>query len=251
MEDNMNESDQNQPKIYDFRAFNEAIRENLKDNSTIDVQGVCGQRYIGSAMKAGNKLILHGVPGNDLGCYMDGAEIEVLENAQDSIGNTMNEGKIVVHGNCGDTAGYAMRGGKIIIKGNTGSRTGIHMKEYFQKVPEIIIGGIAGDFLGEYMAGGLILVLGIGADQKSIAGRFVGTGMHGGAIYLRGEVESWQVGREVTIAEPNDDDKVIIERLVNEYCVNFNESPELILKEKFVKLYALNKRPYGNMYVGC
>ena len=65
-----------------------------------------------------------------------------------------------------------MRSGKIFVKGNAGYRVGIHMKEYHEFYPKIIIGGKVGDFLGEYQAGGIIVVLGIGCDGKVPVGSF-------------------------------------------------------------------------------
>jgi glutamate synthase domain-containing protein 3 len=39
------------------------------------------------------------------------------------------------------------------------------------------------------MAGGIMILLGIGcSDDKPITGDYLCTGMHGGVIYLRGEV---------------------------------------------------------------
>jgi glutamate synthase domain-containing protein 3 len=73
----------------------------------------------------------------------------------------MDEGKIVIHGHAGDIAGYSMRGGSIFIRDDVGYRVGIHMKEYQDKVPAIVVGGTAQDFLGEYMAGGVLVVLGL------------------------------------------------------------------------------------------
>jgi len=235
-------------KVYDFKAYNEKIREGLKTKSTLTMEDVCGQRYIGSAMKAGKKLVLHGVPGNDLGCYMDGGEIEVVGNAQDAIGNTMNDGKIVVHGHAGDTTGYAMRGGQIIIRDNAGCRIGIHMKEYMDKIPEIVIGGHTGDFLGEYMAGGTVLVLGLDGAEHS--GRFLGTGMHGGKIFIRGKLDKSLVANKLEIVPADEADMKVITRLVKQYCKLFGCNEKDIMDAPFTKIYALDKRPYGNMYIG-
>ena len=44
----------------------------------------------------GVRLALQGTPGNDVGAFMDGAEITVRGNVQDGVGNTMNAGRIVV-----------------------------------------------------------------------------------------------------------------------------------------------------------
>jgi glutamate synthase domain-containing protein 3 len=80
------------------------------------------------------------------------------------------------------------------------------MKAYMDKLPTIVIGGKAGDFLGEYMAGGILLLLGMYSDKPTepIAGRSLGTGMHGGVIYVRGEVPGEQIGPGLS-AQPVDD----------------------------------------------
>ena len=144
----------------EFNVLNEKLRES---DSTVVLKGCLGQRFIASGMKD-KKITIEGIPGNALGAYLNGASVTVNGNAQDAVGDTMNDGEIIVHGNIGDAAGYAMRGGKIFIKGNAGYRAGIHMKEYKDKVPLMIIGGSAGSFLGEYQAGGIIVVLGLNTD---------------------------------------------------------------------------------------
>ena len=80
-----------------------------------------------------------------------------------------------------------------MIKGNSGYRVGIHMKEFGNVRPTLVIGGTAKDYLGEYMAGGTILVLGIGHGGSPV-GHSVGAGMHGGRIYVRGQRDPGAVG---------------------------------------------------------
>ena len=75
------------------------------------------------------------------------------------------------------------------MQGDSGYRTGIHMKEYQDKIPVVVIGGRVGSFLGEYQAGGVIVVLGIGQGGQLPVGYFTGTGMHGGKILLRSDFE--------------------------------------------------------------
>ena len=60
----------------------------------------------------------------------------------------------IIHGGAGDIVGHSMRGGEIYIRNNVGYRCGIHMKEYLDQKPMIVVGGTAQDYLGEYMAGG-------------------------------------------------------------------------------------------------
>jgi len=233
-----------------YRVLNEKIRE-LANGGEIEVEldNVCGQKYIGDGLKARMKIYINGVPGNDLAIFMDGPEIVVRGNGQDGIGNTMNSGKVIVHGNAGDVIGYAMRGGKIFIKGDVGYRVGIHMKAYQDNVPIIVIGGGASDFLGEYMAGGIIVLLGLHHDDgKPLAGDYVGTGMHGGVIYVRGDIDEYNLGREVIKSEPEAKDVSTLGKLVGEYCTYFGSDFDDIMRKPFIKLAPRSHRPYGNLY---
>ena len=128
-----------------FRELNEEI--NTCPDAEIELDNVCGQRYICSGL-SGKKVTIHGIPGNALCCYLDGCDVEVLGNAQDATGDTMNSGTLTIHGHCGDATGYAMRGGTILIEGNVGYRAGIHMKAYQTHIPVLVVGGEAGSFLG-------------------------------------------------------------------------------------------------------
>ena len=62
-------------------------------------------------------------------------------------------------------------------------------------MPVIISGGSAGDFFGEYMAGGVLVLLGLDKNPRrtALVGDYIGTGMHGGMIFIRGEVQKGDV----------------------------------------------------------
>lgn len=228
--------------------LNKEIKEKVKAYDTITLKNVLGQRYIGSGISKKVKIIIDGVPGNDLGAYMDGPDIEVLSNVQDAIGNTMNKGRIIVHGSCGDTAGYAMRGGEIFIKENVGYRVGIHMKEYLDMKPVIVAGGCAGDFLGEYMAGGIIIVMGLNAvKNEEITGKYCGTGMHGGAIYVNGTVAQNKLGKEIRAVKTDKNDIAILSVYVKQYKQYFRYTKDIDVS-KFSKYMPVNKNPYNSMY---
>ncbi|HAX61534.1 MAG TPA: hypothetical protein DCX95_03100 [Elusimicrobia bacterium] len=240
------------------KKLNEKIRSAVKSGvNRIELENVNGQRYIASGLKANVKIEIHGIAGNDLGSFMSGPEINVLGNAQDCVANTMDAGKISVHGSVGDILGYGMRGGKVFIKEDAGYRAGIHIKSYFAKgesasggkemVPVIVIGGSVRDFFAEYMAGGIMILLGLSGD-KNIAGNFIGTGMHGGTIYIRGKIAKSQLGREVEFVKLDKSDDEIIKKYVSEFCGAFNLDRKKILREKFVKLKAIYHRPYGTIY---
>ena len=214
----------------------------------IELNGICGQRFIGDGLKGDLKIDVYGVPGNDLAAFMDGPAIEVHANGQDGIGNTMNAGTVIVHGDAGDVIGYAMRGGKIFVKGDVGYRVGIHMKAYLDNVPYIVVGGCASNFFGEYMAGGVMVLLGLGNDGRPIAGDYVGTGMHGGVMYIRGDIEDRYLGREVKRAELDERDRQLLADLVREYCDHFGGDYAAIMAGPFIKLMPKSHRPYGNLY---
>ena len=109
------------------QEVNNLIKSSNENN--ISLFNTLGHRYIGCGTKGYKIKIEDKIPGNALGSYLNGSEIEVFCNASDALGDTMNDGKIIIHGSAGDTVGYAMRGGKIYIRGNAGYRVGIHMKE--------------------------------------------------------------------------------------------------------------------------
>ena len=234
-----------------YSDLNSKIREMAQKPGEIVVKDVSGHRYIGCGLKSHTKLVVYGTLGNDSACYMDGASVEVFGNAQDGIANTMNDGTLVVHGNCGDIMGYAMRGGEVYIQGYAGYRAGIHMKEYMDKVPIIVIGTKGGDFLGEYMAGGRIVVLGLGLEENELsAGRFFGTGMHGGRMYIRGKVNEGLMGHEISQKPLDKEDEAFLKKVIAQYTQYFGADVSKIKLSDFKKYQPKSKRPYGRMYVG-
>jgi glutamate synthase domain-containing protein 3 len=194
-----------------YRDLNRTIRDAVAGGAgTIELDNVNGQYFIGDGINKPVTITINGVPGNDLGAFMNGATIIVKENGQDNIGNTMNAGKIIVHGHAGDVLGYGMRGGRIHILKDVGYRIGIHMKSYDTNKPVLIAGGKAGDFFGEYMAGGVLVLLGM--------------------------------------FDLDDSDREELESYLKDYCADFSLDFAEVMAEKFVKIIPKSKRPYGNMY---
>ena len=233
-----------------YHDLNTALQTSLAAGAQrISVHNVNGQRYIGTNLSGAVTLELHGTPGNDLGAFMNGPSIIVHGNGQDGVGNTMNDGEIVIHGHTGDALGLAARGGMILVRDGAGYRAGIHMKEYEGKGPLVVVGGGAQDFLGEYMAGGTLIVLGLGRHGYGWSrARFVGTGMHGGAIYLRGKIESHQLGKEVGVSALDERDRQVLQTAVERYAEHFQSDAAEILDADFIKLFPLYLRPYGKLY---
>lgn len=233
-----------------YRELNSRLRNAAMSGAQkMVIRNVHGQRYIGTNLGKPVDVEIHGTPGNDLGAFMDGPRIVVHGDAQDGCGNTMSNGEIIVHGYAGDILGMSARGGKILVRDDVGGRAGIHMKESKGRKPVVVIGGTAGDFLAEYMAGGTMILLGLTlkGGQPHAAG-FIGTGMHGGVVYLRGTIGDSQLGKEVGRVELDEKDLLELRVHVTEFAGHFGYDADVILSEKFTKLFPLHLRPQGRIY---
>jgi glutamate synthase domain-containing protein 3 len=255
-----------------YRQLNEQLREAIRAGADeVIIKDVMGQRYIGTGIHApGARIRVYGVPGEDLAAFMDGPEIIVYGNAQDGVGNTMNEGRIEVHGSACDVVGYGMRGGRIYVRDNVGYRVGIHMKGFRDKQPLIVTGGCAGNFFGEYMAGGCQVLLGMGQSDEEqvdgitdgpaqvgriadgpaqVVGDYCATGMHGGVMYIRGEVADYQLGAEVKRFDLTKEDREFLVPIIEDFATTFDIKEKLDDFDRFVKILPVSARPYGRLYV--
>lgn len=228
----------------DYQQLNRAVRQ---ADGPVEIQNCLGQRFIGTGL-SDKMLTIHGVPGNALGAYLDGGTIVVRGNTQEATGDTMNDGEIIIHGSAGDATGYSMRGGTILVKGNAGYRAGIHMKSYGAKSPVLIIGGAAGSFLGEYQAGGLILVLGIGCEDRAPYGYFCGTGMHGGRIVIRSDHIPVNLPDQVVANDLTEQELKELMPYLTRYCDTFGVALDSLLPHRFYVLTPNAKSPYKRLY---
>lgn len=232
-------------KNLEYNEINEQLRATDEE---VQITGCCGQRFIAAGFSE-RKIDISGIPGNALGAYLNGATINVNGNAQDAVGDTMNDGQIIIHGSIGDAAGYAMRGGEIYVQGDAGYRAGIHMKEYKEKRPVIVIGGKCGSFLGEYQAGGIIIVLGLSDDERDIVSNYPCTGMHGGVLYLRSDAQKIDFPSNVSATVATDEDIDTVKQYITKFCTLFGYNSEEILSATFTKVIPDSKNPYKQMYV--
>ncbi len=242
----------------DFRTLNEKIYAAADDGCRhIVVKNALGQRFMCAGMNhKGVKIDIYGTPGNDLGVFMDGPVIEVHGNAEDQTGNTMSSGKIIIHGNAWDVTGLAARGGTMFVKGHGGYRIGIHMKEYHEMKPIIVYGGAVKEFFGEYMAGGILVALGLDIGSNGISdippGDVVkgslGSGIHGGAIYIRGEVPDEYLGVSATRSKLSDDDMELLTPILKEFCSHFDVPLDRIWEREITKITPASSRPYASYY---
>ena len=234
-------------KIIDCSGKNyEQLNEEIRKEKEVELVNCEGQRFIGCGTE--NKtIVVNGVPGNGLASFMSGGNVVVRGNAQDQICDTMNDGKVVIHGLVGDAAGYAMRGGEIYIEGKAGYRTGIHMKEYGDKKPVIVIGETAGSFLGEYQAGGLIIVLNLANSRPT--GFFTGTGMHGGKMFIRTEKSPENLSPKIEAQKATKADLKEIQKYIEEFCRLFPKNKDEILNSSFYVITPDSNNPYKELYV--
>ncbi|MFX1358169.1 MAG: hypothetical protein ACFFA8_12925 [Promethearchaeota archaeon] len=242
----------------DYRELNAIIHEAINANyKKIILNNVCGQRFIGAGLQGDIEITINGIPGNDLGIFMDGPKIIVNGNCEDQSGNTMNDGIMIINGDCGDVIGFSSRGGKIFIRGDVGYRVGIHMKEFENRFPLLVIGGTTKDFLGEYMAGGKIIVLGleflpnnsIVENQHPICGNELGTGIHSGRIYLRTDEDlENKLGVGAKCFELSKEEQQEINPYISEFCNLYNIPIEIIREKPFKIIKPISKRPFGGNY---
>ena len=230
-------------KTYAAKEINDAIKAAGGDAT---LKEVLGERFIACGLKSG-VVTIEGTPGNALGAYLDGAEIRVRGNGQDAVGDTMNDGKIVVFGSVGDTLGYAMRGGKIFVRDNVGYRAGVHIKEYGEKKPVIVIGGRAGCFLGEYMAGGLILVLNK-ENVKDPIDDYTGVGMYGGKILVRAHLLDTLLPKQIKCKKVEEQELAEFTPYIKEYAEEFGAEFAALTKGDFYLLTPDSSNPYKRLY---
>ena len=124
-----------------YTPLNQRIRQEVaKGTKEIVINNVLGQRFIGDGLRGdGVTITLNGVPGGDLAMFMSGPTIIVHGNAEHAPGNTMDKGQIIVHGSAGDAVAHSMRGGRVYVRDNIGYRGGIHMKQYTDKRPILVV----------------------------------------------------------------------------------------------------------------
>lgn len=158
-----------------------------------------GQRFLGCGFGSNTKGVridVYGSPGDYLVSGIDGMEIYVHNDAQDQLGQILNDGKLVVYGSVGQTFMYGAKGGSVYIMGNAAGRPLINAVGK----PRVVINGTALDYLAEsFMAGdplnggGFVILNGIEFDEygriRELETPYPGSNLFslasGGAIYVR------------------------------------------------------------------
>lgn len=233
-------------KGVDCTSLNQQIREALKDGADeVVVNNVLGQRFIGDGLRGNATICVHGVAGGDLAMFMSGPTVVVHGNAEHAPGNTMDSGKVVIHGSAGDAVAHSMRGGKVFVRGDIGYRGGIHMKQYETQRPILVVGGSAQTFLGEYMAGGLLIVLDLDGTMKA---RGIGSGIHGGEIIIRGDVDDASLAAGAKKVPLTDEDRARIAPVIREFAGDFGLDPEPLVSADYTRIVPASARPFAGKY---
>lgn len=259
-------------EILHYRDLNKRVRLALKEGyNWIVLKNVLGQRFIGSGIKGNATIEIFGDAGLDLGVFSEGLRIIVHGSSEYLLGNTLSGGELIVYGDSWDVTGMGARGGRIFVMGNGGSRIGIHMKEYKDKKPAIVYGGAVKQYCGEYMAGGIIVILGLDfsnaiknkkkqADKdnidpkkiKNLSGEIVqsdlASGIHGGTIYVRGNVPDRNLGVYAVKDKFTEEDKKILEPLMERFSELFNVPMDFIFSKNFTKIRPVSSRPFGKVF---
>jgi glutamate synthase domain-containing protein 3 len=159
----------------------------------------------------------------------------------------MNQGKVIIHGSGGDATAHSMRGGRVYVRDSIGYRGGIHMKQYMEKRPILVVGGSARAFLGEYMAGGLLIVLGMNG-QVPVAERGVGSGIHGGEIFVRGKVDEKYLGVGAKQLPATAEQMAMIRPIIEDFAKAFGIDAAPLLAAQYSRIAAASARPFASKY---
>ena len=131
---------------------------------------------------------------------------------------------------------------------------------YQDMKPIIVYGGTVKEFFGEYMAGGILVALGLkiengnphtkvsNANPKEIVRGSLGTGIHGGAIYIRGKVPESVLGVGATILSLDTEDEKLLKPILKEFCYKFKVPVDKIWEKELLKIIPASARPYGSYY---
>jgi glutamate synthase domain-containing protein 3 len=76
----------------------------------------------------------------------------------------------------------------------------------------------------------------------------VGSGIHGGTIYIRGQVPRELLGVSANIQTFTGDDRKLLEPIFKEFCNHFKIPIKRLWEREIVKITPSSSRPYGAYY---
>ncbi len=82
-----------------------------------------------------------------------------------------------------------------------------------------------------------------------MVGDYCGTGMHGGVLYLRGDVDHFHIAKRfVAITEANEDELAAIMPALREFCELFDYDLDAVLDERFWVVRPFSHKPFASNY---
>jgi glutamate synthase domain-containing protein 3 len=97
------------------------------------------------------------------------------------------------------------------------------------------------------MAGGIIIVLGL-KGALPIAEQGVGSGIHGGEIFVRGPVDDLCLGNGARKTPVTDEQKTMIRPIIEDFARTFGIDAEPLLASEYTRIAATSARPFANKY---
>ncbi|MEW6218654.1 MAG: FAD-dependent oxidoreductase [Thermodesulfobacteriota bacterium] len=153
---------------------------------SIRVRGPVGQR-LGSMGQPGTTIVCEGPASDDVGYLNIGADVVVLGDATNGVGNAMAQGRLMIRGSIGAR-------GLTMTKWNP---------DYTR--PELWVLGSVGDTFAEFNCGGVAVVCGVEAkNPANVLGYRPCVGMVGGWIFFRGQTDGSFSRTNVRLATPDD-----------------------------------------------
>ncbi|TVQ96515.1 MAG: glutamate synthase [Desulfovibrionales bacterium] len=168
------------------RELNRKLNSLLAEGErSIEVHNPGSMHNLGTALKGGGEITVHGSTGFYTGGFLEGPRLVIDGNTGWYTGDNMLSGEIIIRKNAGSNCGPSMIGGTIVVHGNTGGRTGLGMKG-----GDLLVLGSTGRWCGQMTMGGRIVILGeVGAG--------LGESMYRGLIHVRDPQAEAKLGGNV------------------------------------------------------
>lgn len=164
----------------------------------IHISGHIGQ-FSGDRVDA--ERIYHGTLGSYGASYTSGVgSFELYGCAEQNAFEASSIRQVIIHGNVSMMFGNSYKGQVALVRGRADTRAFQQLRPYAGHEPVAIIGENAGTYAFKMMSGGVGMVLGLsqlGREDRDtpFVGEFLGTGMVGGRIYVRGNVPDTHIKR--------------------------------------------------------
>ena len=97
------------------------------------------------------------------------------------------------------------------------------------------------------MAGGLLIVLGL-TGTPAIAERGIGSGIHGGEIFVRGIVDNNNLGVGAQQMPATEEQKTMIQPIIEDFARTFGIDPKPLLTSDYSRIAPASARPFANKY---